>query len=103
MSYRLTISERADEHIDNIISYVVNVLKNPTAATAILSDIDEAYDRLEKMPNAYGYCADLYLAQKGYRKIILSHHDYVIIYRITGDEIFVAGVFHMLENYADKI
>ena len=32
MHYKLTISERAESHIDNILDYVVNVLKNPGAA-----------------------------------------------------------------------
>ena len=47
MHYKLIISERAELHIDNILDYVVNTLKNPGAARAILSDIEEAYNRLE--------------------------------------------------------
>ena len=38
MHYKLTISERAESHIDNILDYVVNVLKNPGAARAIIVD-----------------------------------------------------------------
>jgi len=51
MAYKLVISERAERHIDNIIDYVVNILKNPGAARAILSDIEEAYDKLEYITN----------------------------------------------------
>ena len=60
MGYKLVISERAERHIDNIIHYVVNTLKNTGAAEAILSDIDEAYNRLEYMAEIHGYCNDYY-------------------------------------------
>ena len=49
MHYKLTISERAESHIDNILDYVVNVLKNPGAARDIIVDIEEAYSGLEYM------------------------------------------------------
>ena len=58
MAYKLVISERAGRHIDNIIDYVVNTLKNPGAARAILSDIEEVYDKLEYMADSLGYCND---------------------------------------------
>ena len=103
MGYKLIISERAERHIDNIIDYVVNTLKNPGAAKAILSDIEEAYDKLEYMADALSYCNDQYLAKRGYRKIILSSHNYLIKYRIEGDEVRISGVFHMREEYANKL
>ena len=62
MHYKLTISERAESHIDNILDYVVNVLKNPGAARAIIVDIEEAYSRLEYMAESFRYCNDSYLA-----------------------------------------
>lgn len=40
MEYKVVISERAEMHIDSIIDYIVNVLKNPTAASAVLDDIE---------------------------------------------------------------
>ena len=103
MHYKLTISERAESHIDNILDYVVNVLKNPGAARAIIADIEEAYSRLEYMAESFRYCNDSYLAGRGYRKIMLSSHAYLILYRVVDDEVQIAGVFHMLENYARKL
>ena len=55
MHYKLIISERAELHIDNILDYVVNNLKNP------------------------------------------------ILYRVKGTEVHISGVFHMRENYAQKL
>lgn len=103
MGFKLIISERAEMHIDNIIDYVVNELKNPGAARAILSDIEEAYDKLEYMADSLGLCGDVYLAERGYRKIVLSSHDYLILYRLEGNEVHISGIFHMREDYARKL
>ncbi len=103
MGYRLIISERAEKHIDNIINYVVNTLKNPGAARSILSDIEEAYEKLEYMAETFGFCNDHYLSEKGYRKIMLSGHNYLILYRVEGQEVLISGVFHTREKYANKL
>ncbi len=64
MGFRLIVSERAEMHIDSIIDYVVNELNNPGAAKAILSDIEEAYDKLEYMADSLGFCADYLSGRK---------------------------------------
>ena len=55
------------------------------------------------MAESFRYCNDSYLAGRGYRKIMLSRHDYLILYRVVDDEVQISGVFHMLENYARKL
>ena len=49
------------------------------------------------------YCNDRYLAAKGYRKLALEKHNYVLLYQVRNDIVFVNGIFHMLENYRDKL
>ena len=56
MHYKLTISERAESHIDNILDYVVNVLKNPEAARAIIVDIEEAYSLVSTIAQEERVC-----------------------------------------------
>ena len=103
MGYKLVISDRAESHIDSIIDYVVNTLKNPGAASAILADIEEAYDKLEYMAETLALCNDYYLAETGYRKIVLARHNFVILYCVEGNKVHISGVFHMRENYVNKI
>ena len=69
----------------------------------ILDDIEDAYDKLEIFVEAFAYCNDGFLAQKGYRKLKLSHHRYLILYRVMDKEVQISGIFHMLENYANKL
>ena len=103
MAYKLLISDRAHEQLDSIIEYVAVKLSNPTAAAAILSDIEDVYDRLTEMPESMPLCDDPFLAFRNYRKALLSKHDYIVLFRIDADIVRVAGIFHTMENYANKI
>ena len=103
MGYRIIVSYRADEHIDNITKYVALELSNPSAASGILLDIEGAYGKLEDMAETFAFCEDPYLAHAGYRKYILPNYDYVILYKVEGKDVRISGVFHMREDYANKL
>ena len=92
MAYKLAIPEHTERQIDKCISYIV-----------VLEDIEHAYDLLEKMAESFAFCEDPYLQSKGYRKLILEKHDYVFIYRVDGETVYLTGFFHMLENYRNKL
>ena len=103
MAYKLAIPEHTERQIDKCIIYIVNTLRNPSAAEAVLEDIEHAYDLLEKMAESFAFCEDPYLQSKGHRKLILEKHDYVFIYRVDGETVYLTGFFHMLENYRNKL
>ena len=46
---KLAIPEYIERQIEKCISYIVNTLRDPPAAEAVLGDIERAYDLLEKM------------------------------------------------------
>lgn len=103
MAYKLEIPGHTERQIDKCVSYIVNVLKNPSAARAVLEDIEHAYDQLEEMAESFALCEDPYLCSKGYRKLVLEKRDYLFIYRADGETVYLAGFFHILENYRSKL
>ena len=103
MAYRLIISENANTQIENVIRYVSLKLFNPEEARHILQEIDHAYDKLEERAESYAYCSDSYLASKGYRKLQLDKHAYMFVYLLRDNEVFIAGFFHIREDYAKKL
>lgn len=103
MTYKLIISEYTDYQIDCIFHYISVRLNNKLAAKSVLSDIENAYDILTLNAESFSLCTDSYLREKEYHKLSLQHHDYVIIYRIDGNNVFISGIFHMLENYRNKL
>lgn len=103
MAYRLIISRNVERQIDNLIDYLVNELKNPGAAKSVLEDINSAYSSLTVNAGVFAFCSDPILRSSGYRKYVLVDHDYLIIYRVEGADVRISGIFHTLENYAEKL
>lgn len=103
MRYKLYIPEETERQIENAIRHVAVSLKNPEAASGIADDISEIYDFLENDAEVMAFCSDDYLRRQGYRMILLKKHRYLFIYRVDRDVVYVAGFFHMLENYAQKL
>ncbi len=103
MAYKLTVTEQADELLDNLTYHLVYRLKNEQAAKHLLDCIDGIYDRLEVNPYQFAECRDPYLAKRGYREAVISQMDYILIFDVRADVVNVVGIFHQLENYRNKL
>lgn len=67
MGYKLEIAQKASEHLDQLLAYLLNPLKSDQAAKHLLSGIEEIYDRLEE-DHKFPVCIDYVLRKKEYRK-----------------------------------
>ncbi|MBD5544289.1 MAG: type II toxin-antitoxin system RelE/ParE family toxin [Lachnospiraceae bacterium] len=103
MAYKLIITERADELLDNIVYHMLYRLKNEQAAKHLLDGIENVYDRLETNPEQFPFSRDSYLAYKGYREAIVPQMDYVVVFGINNNTVSIVGIFHQLENYQRKL
>lgn len=103
MSYKLNITENADELLDHLVYYLIHRLKNKQAARHLLDGIDRIYDYLIENPYQYPLCTDYYLAKKNYRNAIIPQMNYIIVYEIKNDEVNILGIFHQLENIKEKL
>lgn len=103
MSYKLNITENADELLDHLVYYLIYRLKNKQAARHLLDGIDRIYDNLIENPYQYPLCTDHYLAKKYYRNAIVPQMNCIIVYEIKNDEVNVLGIFHQLENIKEKL
>ncbi len=105
MQYKLIITERAEELLDNIIHYIINKLKNPQAAGNLLTEIERVYINLKCNPEMYSYSEDLFMKSRDYRKAVISHYNYVMIFRIDEEmnSIYIMGYFHNMELYINKL
>lgn len=61
MVYKLIVTERAEEQLDECLYYLVYRLGNNIAAEHLLACIEKAYDRLEENPYQFPECRDAYL------------------------------------------
>lgn len=96
MAYKLIITEKAEELLDNLIYHLIYRLKNTQAAVHLFDSIEKIYDRLKENPFQFP-------ESRGYREAVLTDMDYVIIFRVEETSVYVTGIFHQLENYRKKV
>ena len=103
MSYRLIITDRAEELLDDLVNYLLYKIKNQQAAIHLLDNIERLYDRLAENPMQFPFSMDTHLLHRGYREAVLPDMNYVLIFKIEGSNVYVLGVFHQLEQYRKKV
>ena len=103
MAYRVTVSADAYDDLDNILDYLVFVLKNDQAALSVLDDFEKTMDVLKETAGSYGLCSNPKLSRRGYRRINFRKHEYFMLYRIKDGTAVVDKIFHSLQDYESKI
>lgn len=103
MAYKLIISKDVHFDIDCVIRYMVDKLKNQTAAIGFLDDIEKSYQNIVENPLMYGFCNDDKLRSQGYRKIPIKN--YIILY-LVDEKVKTITVMRILyggRNYSDLV
>lgn len=103
MAYNVVITERAEQLLERLVHYLLFQIKNEQAAVHLMDEISNIYDRIEENPFQFPECRDAYLKSKQYREAITMEMNYVVIYKIEDDTVYILGVFHGLENYINKV
>ena len=105
MSYKLVVTPKAEELLDNILSYIAYRLRNPQVVGVLLKEIENIHDRLRNSPAIYGYIQEPFFRLKEYRKALVAHYEYVIIFRVDEEskQVYIVGYFHERELYMEKL
>ena len=103
MQFNVELSELAEKQYDKILSYISKVLKNPQALENVMDDFDDTVGKLEKMADTFSYCKSDRLRELGLRKISLTKHRYLLVYRVTGSKVIIEGIYHELQDYENSI
>ncbi len=97
--YKIKITSLANSDLNDIVLYITDTLKNPTAATALLDDVEKCFSNIEENPLMYSICQNTRLQSLGYRRAVIKKH--IMIYKI--DEkiktVFVLRFFYGKQNY----
>ena len=103
MHYKVTVTERAFEDLDNIIGYLLFRFNNAQAASGVLDDFDQTTAMLADCAGSLKLCENPSLKSLGYRRINFCRHDYFMLYRLEGDTAVVDAVFHFLQDYESRM
>lgn len=99
LAYKIVVTARAKEHLRRILLYIRFVLKNPDAAKNVRRDMNETKRKLTYLAESIKLCDEPELAICGYRVIFFQKHDYLMLYRVDGNTVYVDGIYHQLQNY----
>ena len=98
MGYSYVLLHGAQVEYAEIVRYLVEALESPQAASNFADEFDRQIEIACENPFVYGLSHILALADLGYRKMLVNH--YVALYKVEGDLVVVAHVFHQSQDYA---
>lgn len=103
MVYKVVSTDEMDVLLDKCVMYLLKKFKSEQAASHLLDGVSEVYDNLENNPLIYRISEDPFMKELNYREAKVPEMDYLIIYKIVGNTVYLLGIFHSLENYAGKM
>ena len=103
MVYNIISTDEMDRLLDECVRYLLIKLKSEQAAEHFLNGVSRIYDNLESNPNMYRLSEDTFMKALDYHEAKIPEMDYMIIYKVVNDNVYILGIFHTLENYASKM
>ena len=103
MAYNIITTDEMDRLLENCVNYLLNKMQDDQAAKHLLDSVSEIYDRLENNPEIYRISDDLFMRKQGYHEAKIKGMEYLIVYKIVADTVYVLGIFHTLEDYVGKM
>ena len=103
MGYRVIVTDDAFADLDNILYYLLFVLKNEQAAQNVLDDFEHTKEQLSRVAGSLRVCENPKLRNIGYRRLEFQKHDYFMLYRIKEKTAIVDAIFHDLQDFEKKI
>ncbi len=101
MTYRVTITAEAAREYEQIVSYLSDVLKSRQAAKGFADEFAHQLENVREDPEIHALSQMPELATRGYRTLLVNR--YVALYKIVGQEVVIAHVFHQSQDYAKLI
>ena len=98
MGCRRRILPRAESELEEIVSYLCDILGSPSAARSFLDDFIGQVDAICEHPIMRPLSHLPELVALGYRSAPVGN--YLFLYRVTDDWIVVAHVLHQSQDYA---
>ena len=99
--FEVIIAPKALEQLDKYVEYIRFTLLNDDAANRVWADAVDTIDEMETVAGSLQLSRHPALKKLGYRVKMFKSHDYVMIYRIEDNIVYVEGIYHMLQDYAN--
>lgn len=96
MGYSVIILDTAQSEYESIVSYLAGSLQNKSAAQNFMAEFERQIEFITEQPFLRPLSHLPELAARGYRKAPINK--YVMLYKVIGQTIIVAHVFHQTQD-----
>ena len=101
MAYKVKLTKQAEDDYRAIVAYLIDTFESQQAARHFLNELENVITHLGEIPLAYSSVEEPRLRAMGYRKVPLMN--YVLIFRIKDEQVYVIHIFHQQQDYAKLI
>ena len=98
MAYKAVILDEAQREYRQIVDYLARILCSPQAAAAFVDGFERILSLVVDDPQLFAVSQLRELAARGYRTAFVGN--YAMLYRLEGDLVAVAHIFHQTQDYA---
>lgn len=101
--YKIKITPKANDDLDEIFKYIFEELFNLDAAENLMNKIEKSMMRLGEFPLSCSLVEDNVLKSKGYRKLIVDN--YIAFYIVDDKEerVVIMRVLYSRQKYQDIV
>ncbi|MCD8241377.1 MAG: type II toxin-antitoxin system RelE/ParE family toxin [Lachnospiraceae bacterium] len=103
MGYNVTVTEDAENELNNYIQYLLFEKKSEQAAGSLLDDFEETVRVLSDVAGSLKLCENPRLKEQGYKRMNFLRHRYFMLFRLERNDAVVDAIFHELQDYENKI
>lgn len=101
MACKVCFTHEAEMDIESIVRYMLHSLASSAAASDFLNKLDTVVEQIAEHPLMYPLSTEPRLTAMGYHKALINR--YILLYRMNGNDVVVAHVFHSSQNYAKLV
>ena len=98
MAYKVSILESAQREFQEIVNYLLNILKSPHAAENFINEFEYQVSLIKSDPRIFAVSKMPELAAKEYRVTFINA--YIMLYTVRDNGIFITHIFHQRQDYA---
>ena len=101
--YRIKLTPKAKDDLDDIYDYISKELVNKLAAGNLMDKIETSVMRLGDFPFSCSLVEDNIIKEKGYRKLIIKNYIVFFIVIETEKQVVIMRVLYGKQNYQNII
>jgi len=101
--YHVVVTDDARADLKRYRDYILTKFRNPQAAKALILDFRETRKALETIAVSLQIPDSEALKKRDLKRINLQKHNYLVLFRIVDDSVYITNVFHFLEDYENKL